>query len=336
MHEATRTFQDSETPRFRWTVLESGEATEDDGADVVAGLIAEPKILPPRYFYDARGSQLFERICTLEEYYPTRTEEAILDACATEIAAIVGPCELLELGSGSARKTRVLIEALSQRGRAMRFTPIDVSAEILKQSSRTLLRRFPEIEITGLIGTYEEALAGLPASPSPTRLLIFLGSTIGNLTNAEYGEFLGDVRRALDPGDHFLVGFDLQKSPAIIEAAYNDAAGVTADFNLNMLRHLNARFDGDFEPDAFAHYAFYNREESRIEMHLRSTAAQQAALRALDLDVAFAADETVRTEISRKFYLPDVAADFAAAGFDDIARWTDPKSWFGVVLFRAS
>ena len=239
---------------------------EKDGADVVRGLAATPKTLPSKYFYDERGSRLFEHICDLDEYYPTRTEEAILAERAPAIVARAGPSELLELGSGSARKTRRLIEAMrgQDRDRPLRYLPIDVSAEILRDSSRAMLDAVPELEIHGLIGTYEQALAALP-EPDLPRLLIFLGSTIGNMTPAEVDGFLAGVRGALAPGDHFLLGFDLQKDIPLIEAAYNDARGVTAEFNLNMLRHLNRRFDGDFDPARFAHEAPYNRDEQRIE-----------------------------------------------------------------------
>ncbi len=335
MTKAGATLQDERIPRFRWTVLDQAGGGEEDGADVLRGLAATPKILPPKYFYDERGSQLFERICDLDEYYPTRTEEAILAERAPAIIARAGPSELLELGSGSARKTMRLIEAMRGRAGPLRFTPIDVSAGILKDSSRAMLDAVPELEIHGLIGTYEQALAALPEREQDRRLLIFLGGTIGNLTPAEVGAFLAGVRGALLPGDHFLVGFDLQKDIALIEAAYNDAKGVTAEFNLNMLRHLNRRFDGNFELARFAHEAFYNRREHRIEMHLRSFGAQRVTLAKLGLEISLAEGETIRTEISRKFDLAEVEAAFAATGLAHAETWTDAIRWFGLAMFEA-
>ncbi len=330
------TRQDTISPRFRWTVFESDGADVDHGADVAAGLRAAPKTLPSRYFYDEQGSILFERICELPEYYPTRTEQAILTANAGEIAALTGPSDLIELGSGSARKTQTLIEAFAVAGRGLRFMPIDISAEILKLSARSLLDRFPDLEVWGLIGTYEEALAGLPAPHLGRRLMIFLGSTIGNFADAECRAFMTRVREALDPGDFFLLGFDRQKDVTVVEAAYNDAEGVTAEFNLNMLRHLNARFDGDFQPDRFAHDAIYNSREHQIEMYLESRVDQNVALGALDLEIGFAAGERVRTEISRKFDPPGLMALCAEAGLHEVKSWSDANDWFAVSLLKAA
>ncbi len=321
-----------ESPRLRWTEFEHDE-NPDDGSEVVAGLTATPKTLPYKYFYDDRGSELFVEITRQPEYYPTRTERWILDTHAPDIAATAGAGELLELGSGAADKTRSLIAAMIERGGTLRFLPIDVSGGILRESSRELLETYRDLEIWGLIGTYHQALRGLPEAERGRRLLIFLGSSIGNMTDEEVEGFLDETRAALDPGDHFLVGFDLQKPVEVVEAAYNDRAGVTAAFNLNMLRHLNSRFDGDFDTGRFAHRAFYDRRAHQIEMHLESLADQRVRLAALDLEVDFAAGETVRTEISRKFDPPTVDRRFAARGFAPEARWTDPDGWFALALF---
>lgn len=321
--------------RLRLTAIGAHANGDDDGADIVAGLTATPKTLPSRYFYDDRGSDLFEQITDLPEYYLTRTEEAILAESAGEIAALTGDCELIELGSGSSRKTRTLIEAYTDGGRQVRYMPIDVSAGILKSSAEALLDDYPEIEVWGLVGTYEDALAGLPERDLPRRMALFLGSTLGNMSDPETEEFLSHVRSALDDREYFLVGTDLQKPVEIIEAAYNDAAGVTAAFNLNILNHLNRRFDGDFDPARFAHRAFYNREHDRIEMHLESLARQTARLRALDLTAVFDEGETVRTEISRKFDLAKLRARFAAEGFAPIKSWSDPDRHFALSLFQA-
>jgi L-histidine N-alpha-methyltransferase len=319
-------------PRFRLTQF---DVPADGAADVIGGLSARPKTLPSRFFYDDRGSTLFERICDLPEYYPTRTEEAILQAASSEIAALTGPAELLEFGSGSGRKTRLLIEAAAARGHELYYLPIDVSESILAASARDLRASFPALEIWGLAGTYEQALADLPPRVLARRLALFLGSTIGNLTDAECGAFLDRVRAALEPGDFFLVGCDLRKPVDILEAAYNDAAGVTADFNRNMLRHLNRRFDGNFAPDRFVHRARYNSAEHQIEMHLISQTEQRVALRRLDLAVSFRAGESVRTEISRKFDLGGFLALFADHGFRAVEGWRDARDWFAVTLFKA-
>ena len=321
--------------RFRVTEFDSGEALKKDGEDVAAGLTNARKWLPARFFYDDRGSLLFERITGLPEYYLTRCEEAILAESSGDIAALTGPCELIELGSGSARKTRALLEAYAGLGHRVRYMPIDISAGILKSSAGELLAGFPALEIWGLIGTYEAALAGLPERALPRRMAIFLGSTIGNLNNVEMSAFLGMVRGALATGEYFLVGADLQKPVEIIEAAYNDAAGVTAAFNLNILEHLNRRFDGDFDLAKFAHRAVYDRRYDRIEMHLVSAERQSVRLAKLDLSVGFAAGETILTEISRKFDLPDLRTRFADAGFAAVETWTDADEYFSLNLFRA-
>jgi len=321
--------------RFRITEIASDRPAGDDGADVIAGLAEGPKTLPARYFYDDLGSDLFEDITALPEYYLTRTEEAILRERAGEIAALTGDCDLIELGSGSSAKTRALLRAFIDGGYRLRYLPIDVSDGILRASAEALLGDFPALELWGLVGTYESALAHLPRRELPWRMAMFLGSTMGNLSDAEADRFLARVRAALEPGECFLVGTDLHKPAHVLEAAYNDADGVTAAFNLNMLRHLNARFDGDFDLDAFSHHAFYNAPERRIEMHLVSQRAQRATLADLGLTVAFGAGETMRTEISRKFDLPVLKERFAAAGFRSLQTWTDDKDYYGLTAFRA-
>lgn len=329
-----RIFVDEDSDKFRWTEFPPDPEEVDDGHDVVEGLSEPQKTLPPKYFYDAHGSQLFEKICDTPEYYPTRTEEQILAYRAPQLVDLTGPCELIELGSGSARKTRALIEAYLDKGVPVRFLPVDVSGSILKESSRELVSQYPELEIWGLIGTYEQALSLLPPRELSARMMIFLGSTIGNLTDDETASFLSRSARALKAGEYFLIGFDLQKDPAVLEAAYNDADGVTADFNLNILRHLNRRYGGDLDPAGFEHLAFYNREEHRIEMHLKSRADQHASLEGLGLEVDFEKGETIRTEISRKFSVEGMVETFDAQGFDLVQHWTDPNDWFALALFQ--
>jgi L-histidine N-alpha-methyltransferase len=330
-------FEDPESADFSWTEFEA-KVEAADGDDVISGLRGAPKSLPPKYFYDDVGSALFEQITDLPEYYPTRTEEAILAAAAAEIVERTGTCEVIELGSGSARKTRVLIEAYWSVGRgdapALRYLPVDVSGQILKDSSRDLIDAFPGLQVWGLIGTYEQALTNLPPRQLDSRMVLFLGSTVGNLTPAETVAFLSKTASALKTGEYFLIGFDLQKDIAVLEAAYNDSQGVTAAFNLNMLTHLNWRFDGDFDVEQFAHHAFYNQNAHQIEMHLVSGAAQEANLNALDLSVPFATAETIHTEISRKFTVDHMTQVFHGCGFDPVTHWCDPQNWFALALYR--
>ncbi|MBW4574103.1 MAG: L-histidine N(alpha)-methyltransferase [Aphanothece sp. CMT-3BRIN-NPC111] len=302
------------------------------GSDVVKGLTQMPKTLPPRYFYDDRGSQLFEQICELPEYYPTRTEAAILHQRASEIARMTGPGEIVELGSGSATKTRILLDAYKALGYPLRYLPIDVSAGILESSARDLLADYPSLEVHGLVSTYELALQRLTPSQLPSRMICFLGSTLGNLSPQECDVFLSQITEAMDEGEYFLLGFDLQKSKDVLEAAYNDAQGVTAAFNLNMLHHLNRRFEGNFDATQFEHWAFYNESQHQIEMHLRSRRSHIVELRALDLTVELEAGETILTEISRKFDLNTMQQQLQARGLVPLQAWTDQNQWFGLLL----
>jgi dimethylhistidine N-methyltransferase len=325
----------SETGAIR--VLEAPEDAETERAEILRGLSARPKRLPCRLFYDERGSRLFERICDLPEYYPTRTEHALLAERAGEIAALANAAHLVELGSGSATKTRLLVDAVRRPGRPLAYTAIDVSESSLRVAAAALLARYPALDVQGVAATYETGLDALAtrATPDEQRLVLFLGSTIGNLDPAETSTFLGRVRASLSPGDGFLVGTDLEKDPVVIEAAYNDAQGVTAAFNLNILRHVNRRFRADFALDAFAHVAFYRRDRHRIEMHLESLAAQRVTLAALGFGIELAAGERIETEISRKFDLDEFGAELAKHGFEVARQWTDAKRWFGLTLARA-
>jgi len=303
-----------------------------DGQDVIYGLSQTPKCLPPKYFYDEYGSQLFEQICQLPEYYPTRTEDLILSQYADEIARMTGACELVELGSGSSTKTRRLLDAHQRLTHSLHYIPIDVSGSILTQSAQQLLQEYPTLEIQGLVGTYEQALVELERTPAPSRMVSFLGSTLGNLNGQECDRFFDDILEALHRGEYFLLGVDLQKPKDILEAAYNDAQGVTAAFNLNMLEHLNQRFRGNFKRQNFEHWAFYNQELNQIEMHLRCLTPHTVKLETLNLQVEFISGETIKTEISRKFNLQRVQAELAEKGLKPVAAWTDPKDWFGLIL----
>ncbi|MBE9199805.1 MULTISPECIES: L-histidine N(alpha)-methyltransferase [unclassified Nodularia (in: cyanobacteria)] len=304
----------------------------DTGSDIIQGLTQTPKTLPTHYFYDDRGSELFEQICELPEYYLTRTETAILQKYAGEIARITGPCELVELGSGSSTKTRIILDAYQQLGYPMLYVPIDVSAGILESSARQLLADYPSLQVHALAGTYELALAKILPSELPSRLIGFIGSTLGNLTPEESDIFLSQIKNALEVGEYFLLGIDLQKPKHILEPAYDDSEGVTAAFNLNILEHLNQRFEGNFDTMQFEHWSFYNETENQIESYLRSLRSQSVELRALNLTVNFALGETIHTEISRKFDLKIMQQQLTALGLVPLNVWTDPDQWFGLLL----
>jgi L-histidine Nalpha-methyltransferase len=315
-----------------------------DGADVIEGLKNIPKTLPAKYFYDDQGSRLFEAICDLPEYYLTRTERQILEHCADELAALIGPCDLVELGSGSATKTQILFKAYRESCapgvRPVRYIPIDVSGGMLKQSALELLAKYSNLEIHGLVGTYDAALANLPAVQQPQRLIVFLGSSLGNLDAGECDRLFNQVCDALNPGEYFLLGVDLQKPIEVLEAAYNDSQGLTAAFNLNMLSHLNQRFGGNFCLGQFEHQAIYNTSLHQIEMHLRSRCDQSVTLETLDLTSSLTTNETLRTEISRKFDLVSLKAQLQQAvgtqhsGYrlNPVQVWSDPQQWFALIL----
>lgn len=315
-------------------LLSLSQNKQNDGSDVVSGLTQTPKSLPPRYFYDDRGSQLFEQICELPEYYLTRTETAILQEYASEIASITGAGEIVELGSGSSTKTRILLDAYNNLGHPLRYLPIDVSAGILESSARQLLLDYPSLSVRGLVSTYEQALEQLPPTQLKSRMICFIGSTLGNLTPGECASFFTHIANALQPGEYFLLGIDLQKPKHLLEAAYNDSQGITAEFNLNMLNHLNWRFEGNFDTNQFEHQAFYNESQSQIEIYLRSKKAQTVRLHAINLTVEFATGETIMTEISRKFDLNAMQQELGAQGLMPVKAWTDPNRWFGLLLYQ--
>jgi len=302
------------------------------GEDVINGLTQTPKTLPPKYFYDDHGSLLFEKICELPEYYVTRTETQILQNYASEIAHLTGPCELVELGSGSSTKTRILLDAYQELGHPLHYLPIDISGGILEQSAHSLLKEYPTLHIHGIVSTYETALKHLNPSPLPNRMIGFIGSTLGNLKPEDCHTFFAHVVEALQPGDYFLLGVDLHKSKSILEPAYDDSQGVTAAFNLNMLRHLNRLFSGNFDLSQFEHLAFYNEKEHQIEMHLKSLKNQTVELKTLNLTVEFQEGETIHTEISRKFQFEQIQAELKTLGLVSLKNWTDQNQWFGLML----
>jgi L-histidine N-alpha-methyltransferase len=324
-------------PRFVLRRLPSHATTFAD--DVRRGLTATPKSLPPRWFYDALGSALFSAICNLPEYYVTRTEEAILRAHSTEIVeAIGGPLALVELGSGDSRKTRLLIEAVLRRQGELEYAPIDIDATVLEATARGLLVDYPTLTVNAICAEFSDpaaALRALAPAPGVRTAVLFLGSTIGNLDEGEAIAMLSSLRGALSPDDALFLGADMRKPRNVLEPAYDDALGVTAAFNLNLLQRINRELGGHFRIDAFAHLAFYDEERERIEMHLVSREPQRVRIDALDLDVAFAEGETIHTESSYKY--SDVQLDriAAATGFTIARRWTDERRWFTDALLVA-
>jgi L-histidine Nalpha-methyltransferase len=312
----------------------SPDAAQAALAELRHGLAQQPKTIPAQYFYDARGSQLFEQICDLPEYYLTRTETAIFAAYADQLAHITGPCEIVELGSGSSTKTRLLLDAYARLRphEALHYGPIDVSPSILEISAQELLQDYPQLQIHSYVSTYALALSHLPPTPAPSRLICFIGSSLGNFAPADCDRLLGQISAALQPGEFFLLGIDLRKPQAILEAAYDDAQGVTAAFNLNMLQHLNDRFAADFDLHQFEHVARYNPIAHQIEMHLRSRQTQTVRLAALDLTLEFTEGETILSEISRKFDPAEMQMLLQTQGLDVQQIWTDAQAWFGVIL----
>ncbi|MEU2666273.1 L-histidine N(alpha)-methyltransferase [Micromonospora sp. NBC_01740] len=299
--------------------------------DVRTGLTADEKWLPPKWFYDARGSELFEEITRLPEYYPTRAERAVLAERAATIAELTGAKTLIELGSGSSEKTRLLLDAFTRRGGLGTFVPLDVSVSALRQSTAEIAADYPGLRVRGIVGDFTRHLDRLPTGGR--RLVLFLGGTIGNLLPVERARFLAAMRAALEPGDWLLIGTDLVKDPAVVVPAYDDSAGVTAEFNRNVLRVVNRELGADFDPAGFAHVALWDAEREWIEMRLR--ARRPMRVRVLDLAVTFAEGEELRTEVSAKFRPEGIAAELGSAGFAAHDFWTDPAGLFGVTLARA-
>ena len=304
--------------------------------DVLDGLTRPFKEIPPKHFYDARGSELFERICELPEYYPTRTEREILTASAGEIARATGAGELVELGSGSAEKARILLAAMSSAGTLRRYVPLDVSESALEAAALELVDEFEELTVHGVVGDFERHLDRVPprASAGPPRIVALLGGTIGNFPPGTRRRLLREIGRLLGPGDRLLLGTDLIKDVAALEAAYDDADGVTAEFNRNVLRVINRELAADFVPDAFEHIAFYDRRNEWIEMRLRARRPCTVLVAGLGLRVEFAAGEELRTEISAKFTRERVQADLNAAGLSLDGWYTDGDGLFAVSLAR--
>jgi L-histidine N-alpha-methyltransferase len=299
-------------------------------ADVRAGLTSTPKYLPPKWFYDERGSELFEDITRLPEYYPTRAEAEILRAHAADIAARSAADTLVELGSGSSEKTRILLDAMLAAGTLRRYVPVDVSESALIGAGEALLGDYPQLEVHAVLADFEHHLDQLPEGGR--RLVAFLGGTIGNLLPGARRDFLAELRRGLVQGDSLLLGTGLVIDPDVLVPAYDDAAGVTAEFNLNVLSVLRRELGATVDPAEFEHVAVWDPEKEWIEMRLRARSAQRVEIPALDLTVDFAAGEEMRTEVSAKFRREGAAEELAAAGFRLDAWWTDSADRFALAL----
>lgn len=312
--------------------LEAGDMRASLEADVLKGLASTPKELPPKWFYDDRGSELFDAITRLPEYYPTEAERSILRDRAGEIVETADTDTLVELGSGTSDKTRVLLAAMADAGRLQRYVPFDVSEGTLRYSAAELARTHPGLDVHGVVGDFEHHLDRLPRTGR--RMIAFLGGTIGNFDPASRAEFLDVLVSTMGLEDTFLLGTDLVKEPGRLVAAYDDSQGVTAAFNKNVLAVLNRELDADFDPDAFDHVAVWNQEREWIEMRLRSRRDQRVTVNDLDLQVTFRAGEELRTEISAKFRRPTLEAELGAAGLELCGWWTDAAGDYALSLSR--
>ncbi|MFP5334161.1 MAG: L-histidine N(alpha)-methyltransferase [Actinomycetes bacterium] len=326
------------TSTTRGTRLER-HLTDDDlvatlCSDVAAGLTARPPTLPPKYFYDARGSELFEQITRLPEYYPTRREAEVLAARADDIAGLTGASTVVELGSGSSTKTRLVLDALSRAGTLETYVPVDVSESALLGAAEALRPDYPALDVRPVVADLERHLHLLPRQGR--RLAMFLGGTIGNLLPAERAAFLAGVHEWLAPGDHLLLGTDLVKDSARLVAAYDDEAGVTAEFNRNVLQVLRTTLDAQVDVDAFEHRAVWDADNEWIEMRLRAVRETAIDVPELGVRADFAAGDEMRTEVSAKFRRDRVAAELDAAGFALAAWWTDEAGDFAVSLARCA
>lgn len=301
--------------------------------DVRNGLLSRPRSLPPKYFYDDTGSELFERICSTQEYYPTRTEDALLAEYGENIIAATRPDEIIELGSGSSRKTRRLFDACEALNHVCNYSPFDVCEPALEQAAAELREAYPWLEITPLVGDYHAGLGNLPAGTG-TSLYIFLGSTLGNFTRSQAKDFILEVHGCMRSGDYFLLGADRLKDPQVLKVAYNDSEGITAQFNLNVLRVLNRELKADFEPANFAHKAVFNAQESRIEMYLESGHEQTVNLHNLESIIHLQKNECILTEYSHKFRYRELQDLLTGAGLEIIRHDRPRNDYFSVILSR--
>ncbi|MCP5028268.1 MAG: L-histidine N(alpha)-methyltransferase [Actinomycetia bacterium] len=299
-------------------------------ADVVRALTRQPRVLPPKWFYDNRGSELFDQITRLPEYYPTEAERQILMGEAATIARASGAGTVIELGSGTSDKTRALLDCFTAAGQLERFVPFDVSEQTLIDATHMLAGRYPGLVVHGVVGDFTQHLDELPRGG--TRMVAFLGGTIGNFYPDERAQFLGKLAATLEPGDSLLLGTDLVKGVARLEAAYDDSQGVTAEFNRNVLHVINRELGADFDPDAWQHRAFFDSDEEYMDLRLCSTRRQTVRVEELDIEVTFDEGEELLTEISAKFRRQGITAELAAAGLDLTHWWTDTNNDFALSL----
>jgi L-histidine Nalpha-methyltransferase len=317
-------------------VVESLLGPDDERSladDVLDGLTRPFKELPPKHFYDRAGAELFDRICQLPEYYPAGTERGILRDSAAAMAATTQAAELVELGSGTASKSRLLLSALAEIGTLRRYVPVDVTEAVIHDVATALVDEYPRLSVHGIVGDFERHLARVPPALGP-RIVAFLGGTIGNFTPGSRRRFLRRIARSLGPDDYLLLGTDLVKDPAVLEAAYDDGAGATAAFNRNVLHVINRELGANFEPELFDHVAFFDREHEWIEMRLRARQRMIVDVERLPLRVEFAAREELRTEISAKFTLPRLERDLTASSLELVELVTDERDFFAVSLAR--
>lgn len=339
------------SPELRVDVLVPPGARSTLAADVREGLASPPRWLPPKHFYDARGSELFDAICGLPEYYPTRTEQRLLERIVDDVLEVARPSILVELGSGAARKTRTLLEAMLRRSAGrndVTYVPIDVSEAMLRRSAKALLNDYPTLRIHGLVADYDHELRAIPVPTRGRKMVAFLGSTIGNFERDDAIAFLRRMSGGLRRDEHLLLGLDLVKDSATLDAAYDDASGITAEFNRNVLSVLRRELGADIDPNAFRHVARFDASRSRVEMYLESTRDQTVRIPKLDLEIRFDAGERIRTEISTKYTREGAEAMLAEAGLK-LVRWDDEgpvagdpawrdgaphEPWFALALAR--
>lgn len=316
------------------TRIEPYKEVPDMIEDVLAGLLDAPRKLSPKYFYDDYGSLLFDRICGTDEYYLTRTEAALLTEHSSDIIKATMPDQILELGSGVSHKIRVLLDACEEFSHSCEYAPFDVCEEIVALATRKLSVDYHWLDINPMVGDYHAGLGNLPKSVG-VRLIAFLGSTIGNFTAQECSEFIKEIKLCLQPGDFFLIGADRLKDPVILNAAYNDADGLTAEFNLNLLRVLNREIEATFDLNNFSHYAFFNEDRKQIEMYLVSTTDQEIRLDNLGIVVRLAEGEKIMTEISRKFSGEELETMLTDNGFSVIRHFQPDNQYYSLLLARA-
>lgn len=331
--ELRESVQDSVSSRFVVQQIAAVDTTAELARDVLAGLSTRPKQLPPKYFYDEHGSWLYDKICQVPEYYPARTEEALLAEKSIEIIEATRPDTILELGSGTSRKTTHLLNACEALHCHADYLPLDVCEEMLRDAGKRLIGCYDWLKVRALVGDYSAGFHNVPIGEG-IRLYVFLGGTLGNLDEVESTRFLLRLRVMMDKNDYLLLGVDRVKDVDVLNAAYNDSQGCTAAFNRNVLSVINRELGGHFNPDTFAHRAWFNVEKSQIEMHLHSTRSQRVRIDALDTEIPFDCDESIQTEISRKFTFSSLKSQLAKAGFNIVEHYEPSNSYFSLVLLN--